>query len=516
LRTTDLLTLPLAALGRQKTRTALTTLGVVFGAFVLAASLSIGEGVQRTIARESRRAEVSRRVDVFANWKPVPAQAETPEIQVEGAMGAARRERLRKALAVMAQQATVGQARSNLNQKRLREIAALPHVARSIPMAHNIGFALLGEKSEWAQISPVRPGDEGRRARMVAGRDFDAPDQHAVILGEILAYRLGFRDDADLAGLVGKSIRLEFRGQAAGSGFRIYVMKPQQSVTREERAALDKVQARLPGALEKLDLTKPEADALRAALKPAPVALPETYAEDFPILGVIRGRTEEEAKGANRNWDPMQAEGDVLIPYQAGTDLFFRSSGHADQGVDQLVLMVDEESNVKGVAGAVEAMGLQVRAPIEFIERERVIYLLIFGGMTCVAGVALLVSALGIANTMFMSVLERTREIGIMKAVGADDRHLLAAFLIEGATLGLVGGALGLFLAWSASFPADSWVRSMVMRDIKVDLKGSIFVFPGWISATVIGFTVVVTTLAALYPARHAARIDPVSALRHE
>ena len=378
MRTTDLLTLPLAALGRQKTRTALTTLGVVFGAFVLAASLSIGDGVQRTIARESRRAEVSRRVDVFASWKPAPAKAETPEIQVEGAMGEARRERLRKALAVMAQQATAGQARPNLNQARLREITALPHVARSIPMAYNAGFALLGEKSEGVQIRSVRPVDAGLRARMVAGRDFDAPDQHAVILSEFLAYRLGFRDEADLAGLVGKSIRLEFRGQAAGSGFRIYVMTPEQSVTREERAALDKVQARLPGALEKLDLTKPEADALRAALKPAPVAETETYDEDFPVLGVIRDRTEEEAKQTNRNWDPTQAEGDVLIPYQAGTDLFFRGPGHAEQGVDQLVLMVDEEANVKSVAGAVEAMGLQARAPIEFIERERVIYLLIF------------------------------------------------------------------------------------------------------------------------------------------
>src|SRR5580693_6519400 len=159
---------------------------------------------------------------------------------------------------------------------------------------------------------------------------------------------------------------------------------------------------------------------------------------------------------------------------------------------------------------------MQRQSIINFIERQRLMYLLIFGGMNCVAAVALLVSALGIANTMLMSVLERTREIGIMKAVGADNGHLQFIFLVEGALIGLLGAGVGLLLAWAASYPGDAWVRSMVMRDIKIDLKGPIFVFAPWMAVTVLLFTVLVTTLAAGYPARHAARIDPGSALRHE
>ena len=108
---------------------------------------------------------------------------------------------------------------------------------------------------------------------------------------------------------------------------------------------------------------------------------------------------------------------------------------------------------------------------MECIERERLTYLLIFGGMTCVAGVALLVSSLGIANTMLMSILERRREIGIMKAVGTANWHLQAIFLIEASLIGLVGGPLGLLLAWSISFPGDAWVRSMVHSDMKVHLS---------------------------------------------
>ena len=132
------------------------------------------------------------------------------------------------------------------------------------------------------------------------------------------------------------------------------------------------------------------------------------------------------------------------------------------------------------------------------------------------AGVALLVSSLGIANTMLMSVLERRREIGIMKAVGAANWQLQALFVIEGGLIGLIGGSLGLLLAWSISFPGDAWVRSMVHRDMKIDLYGLDLRLPGWIGVTVVLFTVGVTIVAALYPARASREGRPGLALRHD
>ena len=177
-------------------------------------------------------------------------------------------------------------------------------------------------------------------------------------------------------------------------------------MSREERAALDKVTARLPGALEKLGLTKPEAEVLRKALQGDSATEPEVFTEEFPVVGVIREPTDEERKGP---WDPLRVDSDVLLPYQTAMDLYFREPEHEKEGVNQAVLFVDSEQNVKDVVTRVKELGLESRAAIEFIERERLIYLLIFGGMTCVAAVAFLVSALGIANTMLMSVLERTR-----------------------------------------------------------------------------------------------------------
>ena len=231
-------------------------------------------------------------------------------------------------------------------------------------------------------------------------------------------------------------------------------------------------------------------------------------ADDFRVVGIFREMTDKERKEA---WSQFPADTDLVLPRRTAVNLAFRDPARREQGIAQTVLFVDDIRNVKEVEDKVKALGLGSRSAHDFIERQRLTYLLIFGGMTCVAAVALLVSSLGIANTMLMSVLERRREIGIMKAVGAANWQLQAIFVFEGGLIGLVGGGLGLLLAWSISFPGDGWVRLMVQRDMDIELTGSIFAFPDWIGMTVVLSTVCVTIAAALYPARHAAKVDPVT-----
>ncbi len=99
MRVADILGLALSALRQQKVRTLLTTLGVVFGSFVLAASLSINQGVQDTIERESRRSDFLRRIELRPGFMAFgQANADAPEIEVRGRMSDARRRRLREAL----------------------------------------------------------------------------------------------------------------------------------------------------------------------------------------------------------------------------------------------------------------------------------------------------------------------------------------------------------------------------------------------------------------------------------
>src|SRR4051794_39551033 len=118
----DLLRLPLASLGHQKLRACLTTLGVVFGAFVLAASLSIDEGVQQTIERESSKGDVSRKVTVYPGWRSVETKA-AADVKVAGRMSPDRRERIRKVLAQRAQRGDSGQQQVTLNPEKLETLA---------------------------------------------------------------------------------------------------------------------------------------------------------------------------------------------------------------------------------------------------------------------------------------------------------------------------------------------------------------------------------------------------------
>ena len=521
MRPTDLLVLPLAAMWQQKLRTLLTTLGVVFGAFVLAASLSIGQGVQETIDRESRRNDVSRKITVFPQWKAVESKAKS-EVKVEGTMTEERRERIRKTLEAEKQDDRPLPLLREISIDRIKKLAALPHVDRVIPTIRNTAFAMLGNKVEPVGFSSGRPDDEHLRKRIIAGRTFDAPDQRAVVVSEMYAYHMGLVNDSDLEQLVGKPLRLELRSQKDEPGFNLSInsvkmprnqRRPSQE-SRDEQAALGQLAAQLPGALDRLDLTPSEIELLRKGIRGGePSQESEVHTQEFRVVGVYRQPTEAEQKDS---WDRYQNDSALILPYQAAADFYFQEPSRREQGANQAILIVDSEMNVKDVVKQVADLGLDSRSALEFIEREKLIYLLIFGGMTCVAGVALLVAALGIANTMLMSVLERTREIGIMKSVGADNRHLMFVFLVEGGIIGTFGGLVGLLLAWSASFPGDAWVRSMVMRDIKIELKESLFVFPPSIALTVVAFTLLVTILAAVYPARHAARIDPVKALRHE
>lgn len=131
--------------------------------------------------------------------------------------------------------------------------------------------------------------------------------------------------------------------------------------------------------------------------------------------------------------------------------------------------------------------------------------------LSAIAAISLLVGAIGIANTMFMSVMERTKQIGLLKAMGAGEREIMKLFLIESGIFGLVGGIVG------AGFGA---AISLLIPYLGIQALG----FGGGLKATItpgiilfaLGFSVVIGIVSGIIPARHAARMRPVDAIRYD
>jgi putative ABC transport system permease protein len=198
-----------------------------------------------------------------------------------------------------------------------------------------------------------------------------------------------------------------------------------------------------------------------------------------------------------------------------------RRTNRAKDGYNSLLVQVEDISQTIEVNDQIVAMGLMAYTPSSIVQGTNSFFLVlqvIFGG---VGAVALLVAAIGIANTMAMAILERTREIGLMKAVGATNRDVLSIFLGEAAGIGLIGGLGGVVVGWSAgqiinvlgqvylAGQATQQPGGMGATTISVST-------PGWLLVFALVFATLVGLGSGIYPALRAATIIPVEALKYE
>lgn len=128
-----------------------------------------------------------------------------------------------------------------------------------------------------------------------------------------------------------------------------------------------------------------------------------------------------------------------------------------------------------------------------------------------IAAVSLLVGSVGIANTMFMSVMERTKQIGTLKALGCTDFDIMKMFILESGLIGLVGGVVGVFLGFIGTGLISILISAMMPMG-----GGAAAVITPELLLFVLGFSLLIGTLSGLFPARRAAKLEPVEALRYE
>jgi len=188
-------------------------------------------------------------------------------------------------------------------------------------------------------------------------------------------------------------------------------------------------------------------------------------------------------------------------------------------GYSLVIVKAQDATRVLDIAETIEGLGYMVYTPASFVQGINSFYVIlqvIFGG---VGAIALLVAAIGIANTMAMAILERTREIGLMKAIGATNRDVLSIFLGEAAGIGFLGGLGGVLLGWSAGQILNVLALAYLAGQSAQTggLPPSVAVYtPAWLPVFTLVFATMIGLISGLYPALRAATLIPVNALKYE
>ena len=178
---------------------------------------------------------------------------------------------------------------------------------------------------------------------------------------------------------------------------------------------------------------------------------------------------------------------------------------------DQVIVSVDDIDNVEDVKNQISEMGYQCYSESEWIKQAQQEMLIIEAVLGGIGAISLLVAAIGIANTMTMSIYERTKEIGVMKVLGCSLGNIRMMFLTEAAFIGFIGGVIGLIISYILSFVCNLFLPALVGYEGQ-----NISVIPFWLVLVAIAFSTLIGMLAGFFPAQRATKLSPLAAIRNE
>jgi len=349
-----------------------------------------------------------------------------------------------------------------LNDDARAKIAALPGVEEVAPEVRATAEVQYGDKTNFTMLAglPQSAHDEDA-VEKVKGRFFSAPNANEVLLQRDFAKKL--EKDAD--SVLGKTLTLRYAQRQSSDSNDSF------SIERQEK--------------------------------------------QFVIVGVL----DEEPFGGMRMISrarvflPTQTAESMNLMQPADTQQLVRSTPGA-RTYSMLTVRMKSAAYAEKVEESVKKMNYSAYSYLDATKSMRRFFAVLDMFLGIFGSLALAVASLAIVNTLVMAVLERRREIGIMKALGASDIDVKKLFFAEAATMGLIGGALGVALGWIIG-RAINFGTNLYLHKMKMPAE-NLWTVPLWLVAGAIVFAVLVSVLAGIYPAARAAKLDPVQALRYE
>lgn len=182
---------------------------------------------------------------------------------------------------------------------------------------------------------------------------------------------------------------------------------------------------------------------------------------------------------------------------------------------NQVTIVTEDVKYTKEICQSLRDSGYNcysIAESLEGVEDSMQVVQLVLGG---IGSITLLVAAIGIINTMVMSIYERTREIAIMKVIGATFNDIRLMFLAEAGLIGLLGGIFGLIFSYTLSFIVNKFAGSFMGNYMGTGEAASISVIPWWLALFAIVFSILIGLLAGVYPANRAVKLSPIEAMRN-
>jgi hypothetical protein len=488
----DILRLSVRNLREAKLRATLTTMGVIVGVAVIVTMVSFGLGLQRNTIARFKALDLFNEIRVFGRSLSSLADAVSPRGRAGG--GSSNEDGGR-------QQGGRGQRPDNppkrvLDDAAVAEIAQIPGVAYVEPVvAFPVYMRANGKVFRQSVSGANAPNASSRFQSFAAGKMLAAPDADEIVVSDAWTLDFGYEKPEMALGqtvdFLAPSKKRDDEEEAGSNFFGI----PLEDDADEEGAA-DALVARsfrIVGVLAKETKSNSSGGGFRGL---------SGYADAYVPLQAARRWSQEHRNPLNEVALELARESGVLDKNQA-------------EGYDSATVRVSDPVAMTDVRNVLTERGFESFSIVDQLEQLRTVFLIINSALGLLGGISLLVASFGIANTMIMSILERTREIGIMKAIGAEDREIKLIFFVEAAVIGLVGGVIGVLAAWGIDALANRLAYRFILKPQGASYV-DFFAIPIYLWLGAILFAVLVSILAALYPAARAARIDPVKALRHD
>jgi putative ABC transport system permease protein len=485
----DILHLALRNLRQAKLRAILTTMGVIVGVAVIVTMVSFGLGLQRNMLARFRALDLFNEIQVFGRGLSNLAGLDRNDRRSDGERRNGRQRPDKTPTRI-------------LDDAAVAEIAAIPGVAYVEPNVSFSGYVRSNGKLLSQFVGGVNiPNASSRFQQFSAGKMITAPGADEAVVSERFTKDFGFANPADA---ISKTLEL---------------LAPPDEKKADDKKAEQREEDR-PNFFG-IPLDEGDFDESAANIQSRP----------FTIVGVLNTEIREGAgQGGLRGLMPGSG---IYIPLQTAHawTLSHRSSmgkvalalarqggtlgDNETEGYDSAVVRVSDPVGLTIVRKQITDKGFGSFSIVDELDQIRTVFLIVDSALGLLGGISLLVASFGIANTMIMSILERTREIGIMKAIGAEDREIKLIFFVEAAVIGVVGGVIGTLVAWGIDGIANRLAYRFLLKP-----QGASFIdffsLPPYLSIGAILFALLISVVAALYPAARAARIDPVRALRHD